>query len=252
MNALSEALGSDSSMCLCGKAHLLHWQKTFVSTPALVQHVNSCLLSVAVIWRELGCVWLRHLRGVNTPSDDLACEWRAPDFLCPCALFSLSLSAYFSFSSSSFSSVPLWPDCLSVHLPRSSSTTYSPSLFLLSFCFPLALPLCYMLAPLFFQVVLQSILLLVYLPAPLSSLSPFQSVFSIKPPPLTPHSHLRIPPYTHPSRLRVVSRPAIQSTPPISVSISASFLCVRARLTHAHTHTLLFSPPSFSPPLGQL
>lgn len=137
MNALCEALGSDSSMCLCGKAHLLHWQKTFVSTPALVQHVNSCLLSVAVIWRELGCVWLRHLRGVNTPSDDLACEWRAPDFLCPCALFSLSLCLFllfffFFFFCPSLAWLPVCPS--SSFLFHHILTLPFPPLLLLSSC----------------------------------------------------------------------------------------------------------------------
>lgn len=191
MNALAEALGSDWSVCVCAKCPFASLTENFCHNSSSHPTCEQLLIVSSSDLKGAGVRLVATSPGCKHTIWWLGMWMRAPDFLCPCALFSLSLSL----------SPPLLHLLLllflTAHLPRSSSTTCSPSPFLLSFCFPFALPLCYVLAALcFFKWYfspfssLCTSLLLSLLP-PSFSLS-FQSI----PPPLIPQPHLRIPPYT--------------------------------------------------------
>lgn len=178
---------------------------------------------------------MQHLRGVNTPSDDLACEWRAPDFLCPCALFlspfsplQLLLLLFLHVSLTGQTSPP-------THLPRSSLTTCSPSLFLLSFCFPLSLPLHSALTPIcFFK----------WSSSPSSSsctsllLSPLPSLSFLN---RSPTSYIQRPSLSN--SLHTHRLPELLAGQPLSALLLFLSQFQPASSTHTHTHTSLLTPP---------
>ena len=201
--------GALSEAGICSAAHLLQWQKgLFVSSPTLIQHANSCLLSVAVIWREsgaFGCdisrVWthIHHLMTWHVNGKRQTCcvhVLSPPSVSFPPSLLLLLLLLLLLPLSLSDQTPPPHPLLLAPLQPQAR-----PPLFLPSFCFSLSLPPSLLsafrvvLQPSFLFILIAPFLLAIFLPL-LRALLSFQST----PPPLL--LYIQVPslstsPHTH-------------------------------------------------------